>query len=651
MNAFEKLKHRFSSSLLLQGMAVTVTLLSSTLLLGHAAFLAIQDKALERQLELRGESMAQFLASELPFSLLVGDLDETRRILEAASSDEDVLFLEVLNPAGRRVCALGRADRMGAIPAPAPGASLGNRKASLSSGGRFLEVRVPVLAPARDRLLDWEPARANRSPLGVLRLGLSMQKQRYFSRRMLLDGLPIVLVSLALMCAAVYGGLRRLLRPLATLVGCVRLVGTGDMRHRAPVGRADEIGQLAAAFNGMVERLGETTVSKDYVDNILRSMGEALIVTDRTGRIQRVNPPTLELLGYQEGELLGRPALSLICEGEAPSPVAGTQRTYRAKNGRLIPVLLSSGELRGAAGIAAGYVWLAQDMSELKRTQGELERARDAAEQANRAKSVFLANMSHELRTPLNAIIGYSQMLREDCIGPEQLEVLSDLEKIERSGQLLLGIIDDILDLSKIEAGRETVKPQNVDVSAVLRDVSNAVQPLVRQQGNILEIDCPDQARLVYADLPKFRQSVLNLVNNALKFTEKGRVSVAVNRLLEKDREWTEVHVSDTGIGIGREHLGKLFQPFSQVDGSSIRKYNGTGLGLAISKKFCQMMGGDITVVSELGRGSRFSIRLPAGQEKDQVYSGSRTPPMIGLGGGPSHELYRPDRRNGPAGR
>jgi signal transduction histidine kinase len=144
---------------------------------------------------------------------------------------------------------------------------------------------------------------------------------------------------------------------------------------------------------------------------------------------------------------------------------------------------------------------------------------------------------------------------------------------------------------------------------------------------------------------------VLNLVNNALKFTEKGRVSVAVNRLLEKDREWTEVHVSDTGIGIGREHLGKLFQPFSQVDGSSIRKYNGTGLGLAISKKFCQMMGGDITVVSELGRGSRFSIRLPAGQEKDQVYSGSRTPPMIGLGGGPSHELYRPDRRNGPAGR
>jgi signal transduction histidine kinase len=210
-------------------------------------------------------------------------------------------------------------------------------------------------------------------------------------------------------------------------------------------------------------------------------------------------------------------------------------------------------------------------------------------------------------------------MLREDCIGPEQPEVLSDLEKIERSGHILLGIVNDLLDLSKIEAGRETVKAQTFDVAAVLQDVANALQPLARQQGDVLEIDCPEHARMAYADLPKFRQSVANLVNNALKFTERGRVSVAVNKLRNEDGEWTEVHVSDTGIGISREHLGKLFQPFSQVDGSATRKYNGTGLGLAISKKFCQMMGGDITVASEPGRGSRFSIRLPAGLEVGQA--------------------------------
>jgi signal transduction histidine kinase len=155
-----------------------------------------------------------------------------------------------------------------------------------------------------------------------------------------------------------------------------------------------------------------------------------------------------------------------------------------------------------------------------------------------------------------------------------------------------------------------------VDVALVLQDVCNAVQPLARQQGNVLEIDCPEHARLVYADLSKFRQSLLNLVNNACKFTEHGRVSVAVNRVRNAQGEWTEVHVSDTGIGIAPEHLGKLFQPFSQVDGSATRKHNGTGLGLAISRKFCQMMGGDITVASVAGRGSRFSIRLPAGKDE-----------------------------------
>jgi len=623
MNPIRKLKNRFSASLLLKGLAATTALLTAFPLVGLSVFLLIEDRKLEQQLELRGASMAQFLARELQFALLVGDRGETRRMLEAASANEDVLFLEVLNPAGQRVCALARADRADLkreIPPPAAGAAPEKLEASVGHAGEgFLEIRAPVLAPARDRLLDWEPARGNPSTLGTLRMGISIQKRRSFFRQMLLYSVCLILASLAVTCGAVFWVLRRLLRPLATLVGFTNLVGSGDLSQRAPVDRADEIGQLAAAFNSMVARLGETTVSKDYVDNVLRSMGEALIVTDRGGRIRRVNPRTEELLGYAEAELIGRPALSLVAEGEAPPAIASIERTYRARDGHVIPVWLSSAGLRGASGDTEGYVWLAQDMSELKRTQGELERARDAAEQANRAKSVFLANMSHELRTPLNAIIGYSQMLREDCIGPEHPEVLSDLEKIERSGHLLLGIINDILDLSKIEAGRETVKRQSIDVAAVLEDVSNALEPLARQQGSVLEIDCPEHARPAYADLAKFRQSVLNLVHNALKFTERGRVSVAVNRLRDGDREWTEVQVSDTGIGIHPEHLDRLFQPFSQVDGSATRKYNGTGLGLAISKKFCQMMGGDITVESEPGRGSRFSIRLPAGREVGQA--------------------------------
>lgn len=606
MNPVRKLRSRFSASLLTQGLAATIALHTASALLLLSVFLFVQDRGLKRQLELRGESMARFLANELQFALLVGDRSEMQRLLESSIADEDVLFLEVRNAAGTRVCARGRAGRPRDIPA---------RPGEDSYGGEpFVEIRVPVLPPNAGRLLEWESSPGNRTALGTLRMGISMQKQRLFLRRMLLGGAGVILVGLAVMCGAQYWGLRRLLRPLEALVGFTALVGTGDLRYRAPAERADEVGKLAAAFNTMVERLGETTVSKNYVDNVLRSMGEALIIVDPAGRIQRVNPRTMDLLGYTEEQLIGRPAASLVADGETPPRATSVQRSYRTRDGRLIPVLLSCADLRGASGSTEGFVWLAQDMSELKQTQAELMSARDAAEQANRAKSVFLANMSHELRTPLNAIIGYSQMLQEDYVGPQEVAVRGDLEKIERSGHILLGIINDILDLSKIEAGRETVKAQNVDVAAILEDVRHAVQPLARQQGNVVEIDCPDHARQVYADLSKFRQSVLNLVNNACKFTEHGRITVTVNKLRDSAGDWTEVHVTDTGIGIRPEHLARLFQPFSQVDSSATRKYGGTGLGLAISRRFCQMMGGDIMVASEPGRGSRFSIRLPAGK-------------------------------------
>jgi len=377
--------------------------------------------------------------------------------------------------------------------------------------------------------------------------------------------------------------------------------------------------------------------AQEYVDNILRSMGESLLVMDPELRIRRVNPSALRLLGYTEAQLIGQPA-SRVIEGEAPVNRIAAERTYRTKSGNRIPVLCSCAELRSGPGSLEGYVCLAQELTELKRTQAELVRARDAAEDANRTKSAFLATMSHELRTPLNAIIGYSQMLREDSIGPEQAEVLSDLEKIERSGHILLGIINDILDLSKIEAGRVQVELQNVDMDALLRDVCNTVEPLARQQGNVVSLDCSGEARMAYADLPKLRQSLLNLVNNACKFTTNGQVSVAVRLLRNGAGDWTEVRVSDTGIGIRPEHLGKLFQPFSQVDGSATRKYNGTGLGLAISRKFCQMMGGDITVESEPGRGSRFSIRIPAAGRA----AGSQRPAESLAGAGPPASLTPP---------
>ena len=369
------------------------------------------------------------------------------------------------------------------------------------------------------------------------------------------------------------------------------------------------------SFHSAARMLGAAITrqqAQEYVDNILQSMGEALLVTDAEQRIRRVNPSALRLLGYQEAQLIGQPASRVIVEGDVPAHSIAIERIYRTRGGRRIPVLFSSAELRTDLGSLEGYVCVAQELTELKRIEAELVAARDAAEEANRAKSTFLANMSHELRTPLNAIIGYSQMLQEDYIGPEQAEVLSDLAKVERSGHALLAIINDVLDLSKIEAGRVQMEMDNVDVAAILQDVHNAVQPLARQQGNVVRMECGEQARMAYADLQKLRQSVLNLVNNACKFTENGEVEVQVERVAEQGREWTEVRVKDTGIGIAAEHLGRLFQPFTQVDGSATRRYSGTGLGLAISQKFCHMMGGNITVQSAPGRGSCFALRVPA---------------------------------------
>jgi signal transduction histidine kinase len=286
----------------------------------------------------------------------------------------------------------------------------------------------------------------------------------------------------------------------------------------------------------------------------------------------------------------------LLREGQAIGTLGLFRREHRPFTDRQIALLETFAD---QAAIAIENARLFEELQDANRQLAE----------ASRHKSQFLANMSHELRTPLNAIIGYSEMLQEEAEDLGEETLIPDLQKVNAAGKHLLGLINDILDLSKIEAGRMDLYLETFEVRQLVRDVAAIVQPLVEKNGNELVVSCPEDVGTMHADQTKLRQALFNLLSNAAKFTDHGTVTLTVER--EQD-DWLTFAVSDTGIGMTGEQLGRLFEAFSQAEASTQSRYGGTGLGLAISRHFCRLMGGDLAVESVRGRGSTFTVRLPA---------------------------------------
>ncbi|WP_424134213.1 response regulator [Roseomonas chloroacetimidivorans] len=293
-------------------------------------------------------------------------------------------------------------------------------------------------------------------------------------------------------------------------------------------------------------------------------------------------------------------------------PLRGADGRYRWFLSRAVPIRDEPDE-EHPDGQITGWFGTNTDVTDLREAQEEATLAREAAEDANRAKSQFIANMSHELRTPLSAVIGYSEMLEEEAAEIEGGEVLTkDLQKIAANARHLLSLINDVLDLSKIEAGRMETHPEDFAVDAMVHEAVATVQALMARKANTLEVRLPPDLGMMHSDQVKLRQCLINLLSNASKFTEGGRVTLSAEAGRDAmGRREIAFHVADTGIGMTKEQVAKLFTRFTQADSSTTRRFGGTGLGLAITKAFCTLLGGSISAESEQGKGTTFIIHVP----------------------------------------
>ncbi|MEG4987882.1 PAS domain-containing protein [Microcoleus sp. BR0-C5] len=402
--------------------------------------------------------------------------------------------------------------------------------------------------------------------------------------------------------------------------------------------------ELAARVRGAItvrQMTAQVARHARTVDGILGASLDLIFLVDRSGKYTYVSRTAAQAAGMNPREMIGKTWQELgwsptimqrvhqECHGifATAEPVKGEVIVPTASWGtRDYEYILSP--LCATDGSVEAVVATLRDITERKDAEEAWQLAKEAAELANRAKSAFLANMSHELRTPLNAIIGYSDMLAEDAEELGNLQVVSDLDKIRTAGKHLLHLIDDILDISKIEADKMEIYLESFDVGGLIEEVVTTIKPLMDKNGNTLQVLSSDNIGAMHGDLMKVRQVMLNLLSNAAKFSANGAIVLTVERITSEelknkyqprvaqmlilDADFLIFRVTDTGIGMTQEQQERLFQPFTQADNSTTRKYGGTGLGLTISQRFCQMMGGDIEVSSELNCGSTFTACLPA---------------------------------------
>lgn len=447
--------------------------------------------------------------------------------------------------------------------------------------------------------------------------------------------------------------LRSITGPLQRLVTSMQEITRGNLEVDIPEETHDEIGAMTRTLrmfrDGLLER--ERLASEREAARValaraegqlaeaIESISEAFVLFDAEDRLVLCNRKYRELYEGMDVEIRDGASYPDLCRSVVESGMVLSARgrmeewlnerikrhlsphgpyEYELSDGRWMRVSERKTHDNGIVSVFTDISDLKSREMQLAETVEHLKEARDQAMQATQAKSQFLANMSHELRTPLNAIIGYSEMLEEDARDRGDEEGVADLKKIHSAGRHLLSLINEILDLAKIEVGKMELYLEDVDLSELLDEVTSTILPLVESRGNTLQRDIEEDLGIVRTDQTKLRQMLLNLLSNAAKFTENGQVKLTARHDMREGEAWLVFAVEDTGIGMNSEQLSRVFDEFAQADASTTRKYGGTGLGLSISQRFCRMLGGTIEVSSEQGKGSVFAIHMPAASREQQ---------------------------------
>ncbi|WP_455204339.1 PAS domain-containing sensor histidine kinase [Kaarinaea lacus] len=404
-----------------------------------------------------------------------------------------------------------------------------------------------------------------------------------------------------------------------------------------PIRRDGEIVGAVVTFLDITEKL-QALQATQRLSQIIEQASDAVYITDSSGIIEYINPAFEAMTGYSKQHIIGLHADVLSASyhknnsnDELWQRVAGGKtfsgvRLNVRRDGEEFYSQETVAPLKDNQNRITNIVFTCKDISEQLEQEAKIQAIiieKQNAEQASREKSSFLANMSHELRTPLNAIIGYSEILEEEFVHEQRGEVVGDLKKIHSAGTHLLAVINDILDFSKIEAGKMELHYEDLDIKDMIFEVVNIVTPTMEKYNNRFSIDAPEQIGSVRADLIRLRQCLINLLSNAAKFAQGAEVKLRVTREQRSDGPWVMFAVEDHGIGISAEKIPRLFKEFSQADTTTTRRFGGTGLGLTISRRLVRMMGGDIYIESELGKGSTFTIGIPM-KSHPQQQSGAK---------------------------